>query len=387
MKLFRRVAGLTGPFHLLLPFQTFADGTHPKEQAGAGWGTYVFIAFAGLLVLTAITYFYQKKRLDGLKNVKRPEDRELRQRVSSRANAMRWAWMLFLAGLVLTGAINLVLSQNKDGKVTMDHIHGMGYSKDGQRLMFAAHDGLRIYSQGHWSVGSGEKNDYMGFTVFDQGFYSSGHPAPGSKLKNPFGVVRSLDEGKTVEPLAYYGQIDFHLMTVGYRTQTLYVFNPQANAQMKEAGLYYSKDEGKTWTKSEMNGLTGEPAAIAAHPDQTAVVAIGTVNGAYISKDYGKSFEALLAGKPITSLSFSPKGLLYAGTYSQKQSGLLEIKPESKETRKIGTPRPDNDAVAFIAVNPMADNEISIATFNRQAFISADQGISWVQIVEHGKSK
>lgn len=387
MKMFLRVAGLTVPFHLLLPFQAFADGTHPEEQAGAGWGTYMLLAFASLLVLTLIAYFLQKKRVDGLKNVKRPEDRELRQRLSSRVNVMKWAWILSLTGLVLTGAINLVVSQNKDGKMTMDHIHGIGYSKDGQRLMFAAHDGLRFYSQGHWSVGSGEKNDYMGFTVFDQGFYSSGHPAQGSKLKNPFGVVRSLDEGKTVEPLAYYGQIDFHLMNAGYTTHTLYVYNPQSQPQMKEAGLYYSKDEGKTWMKSEMNGLTGEPAAIAAHPDQASVVVIGTVNGVYISRDDGKTFEALLTGKQITSLSFNSKGRLYVGTYSQKQPGLLEMRPETKETRDISIPQLENDAVAFIAVNPMVDNEISFATFNRQAYMSADQGNSWKQIVKQGKSK
>lgn len=66
----------------------------------------------------------------------------------------------------------------------------------------------------------------------------------------------------------------------------------------------------------------------------------------------------------------------------------LDEKRDERAYRRVHRdPQLEKDAVAYIAVNPMADNEISIATFNRQAYTSADQGSSWKQIVEQGKSK
>src|SRR5687768_622970 len=37
-------------------------------------------------------------------------------------------------------------------EVELPHIHGMGFSADGQSLFVAAHDGLRVFAGGKWSV-------------------------------------------------------------------------------------------------------------------------------------------------------------------------------------------------------------------------------------------
>lgn len=66
--------------------------------------------------------------------------------------------------------------------VELEHIHGMGYSSDGDKLYFASHDGLRVYVQGQWIQPEGEKHDYMVFSMADDRIYSSSHPSPGSNL-------------------------------------------------------------------------------------------------------------------------------------------------------------------------------------------------------------
>lgn len=389
MKRIYRTALFSGAAFFTLPFRVWADGIHPAEkQAGISLGTYVLLAFTILLTAFAIVYALQKKQLDELAAVKRPaaDIRERRVLLTKRVSILRWARLSALIGLLLTGALNMLLSQKSDESVDMTHIHGLGYSQDGEQLMFAAHDGIRILSQGQWTEGAGEKNDYMGFSVMDQGFYSSGHPALGSKMKNPFGIVRSLDGGKTVEPLAYYGEIDFHVMAAGYRSHALYVYNPQPLAQLKEQGIYFSPDEGKTWAKGTASGLSGEVTSIAAHPDQASTVAVGTSTGAYISRDTGKTFEALITGKQITGLSYDLEGKLLAGTYESKKAGLVQIIPDTKTVKEYSIPALSDDAVAFIAVQPKNKQEITFATYNRQAFTTTDGGTNWEHIVENGKS-
>lgn len=373
---------------LALPPKVWADGEHPVEKTGLTGGTYALLAFMLLLIVSAVVYALQKKRLDEAAAVKRPGAEAIahRQRLDSRVRILRWIRMAALAGLILTGLTNVWQSRPSDDSVTMDHIHGLGYSPDGQKLMFAAHDGIKLLSAGHWSAGTGEKHDYMGFSVMDRGFYSSGHPAPGSKLDNPFGIIRSLDEGKSVEPLAFYGEIDFHVMTAGYRSHSLYVFNPQPHSQLKEQGIYVSLDEGKTWTRSKASGLSGEVTGIAAHPDQASTVAVGTRNGAYLSKDAGATFEPLFTGKQITGLSYDLEGNLLAGTYASKKAGLVRIVPDTQAVKEVPIPAFTDDAVAFIAPHPVNKQEISFVTYNRQAYTSTDGGSKWKPVVKDGKS-
>lgn len=348
-------------------------------------GTYMFLAFFILLTVSLALYFLLRNRLDGLNKVKDSESKNIRTNLTKKISILRWVWMISLIGFLLTGVNKFFDSQNNEA-VKLSHFHGMGYSTDGQRLIMAEHHGLMVYASGRWSDGLGDNNDYMGFSMYDQGFYSSGHPPLDSNLKNPFGVIRSLDEGKNLEPLAYYGQIDFHLLTVGYKSHTLYIYNPQSLKEMDQ-GLFYSMDEGKSWVKSEAAGVSGEIKAIVAHPDQSSFVVVGTVKGAYLSKDAGNSFEQIVSDQQITGMSFSSLGTLYVGTYSDSEPELIEINPNTFEIKKIQIPTMIDDAVAFIAVNPLKEQEVALATYNNQVYMSIDGGNAWSQIVEQEKSK
>ncbi|HLO02508.1 MAG TPA: hypothetical protein VK191_05335, partial [Symbiobacteriaceae bacterium] len=182
------------------------------------------------------------------------------------------------AALLALGAIGLlILSACTSASVTVkfDHIHGLGFSADGSRLLIPAHDGLKLYVDGKWQVPEQPKHDYMGFAVTDDGFYSSGHPAPGSKLPEPLGLVKSADGGKTLKMLGLQGQYDFHVMGAGYKNHAVYVFNQVASPQLP-AGLQVSLDDGKSWKRAGAKGLSGAPIQIAVHPTDPKIVAVGT---------------------------------------------------------------------------------------------------------------
>ncbi|MGF9713885.1 hypothetical protein EXW96_18480 [Paenibacillus sp. JMULE4] len=187
------------------------------------------------------------------------------------------------------------------GGTAFTHIHGLGYSSDGKRLLIPALNGLKVYADGKWSDAPGEKHDYMGFSMADNGFYSSGHPAVGSTYKNPMGLIKSTDEGKSITVLALEGEVELHGMSVSYRTHTVYVLNSEPKSKMKHAGLFYSRDEGKTWVNSPMTGLSGQITAFAVHPTQDTIVTIGTTSGAYLSKDNGQTFAAVYTDQPVSA--------------------------------------------------------------------------------------
>src|SRR2546423_10862068 len=88
-----------------------------------------------------------------------------------------------------------------EDSVTLTHVHGLAYSPDGKRLMVPSHHGLAVYESGQWSKAPGPEHDYMGFSTTANYVYSSGHPAPGSGLVNPFGLLCSRDGGKTWQKL------------------------------------------------------------------------------------------------------------------------------------------------------------------------------------------
>ncbi|BDG43446.1 hypothetical protein PcaKH35_17910 [Parageobacillus caldoxylosilyticus] len=112
------------------------------------------------------------------------------------------------------------------------------------------------------------------FPATDDGFYSSGHPEEGSSLGNPLGLVKSFDNGQTLMNLGFYKESDFHYMTVGYKSHTIYVVNHEENKTLGQ-GLFYSKDDGKKWLQSQLNGLPQTAAGtIAAHPTDENMVGI-----------------------------------------------------------------------------------------------------------------
>jgi hypothetical protein len=281
----------------------------------------------------------------------------------------------------------LMLAGTAQAQVTLVHVHGLSYSADGKRLMIPSHFGLAVYENGKWSKAPGPEHDYMGFAATSNALYSSGHPAAGSGLVNPFGLLRSRDGGRTWDKLGLEGESDFHLLATSWHTSAIYVWNAATNSRMSRTGLHYTMTDGLTWKAASAKGVEGDPFAVAVHPDDTKAVALATSKGIYASSDEGESF-AQVAGEQGTAVFFDLDGKhLWYGSYDGKQPRLTRTPLKSGPPTQFKLPPLTQDAVAYIAQNPARHSEYAIATFRRNVYVSKDAGRSWNAIAEAGQTK
>lgn len=271
--------------------------------------------------------------------------------------------------------------------VTLTHVHGFAYSPDGKRLMIPSHHGLAVYEKGKWSKAPGEQHDYMGFSATASNLYSSGHPASGSGLVNPFGLIRSRDGGKTWDKLGLEGEIDFHLLATGWNTNAIYVWNPEPNSRMRKPGLHYTLNEGFAWKLAQAAGLEGDPRALAVHPDNAATVAVASAKGVYLSHDSGGRFAPVAEGAEGLAVFFDLDGKHLWYSAFDGQPRLARAPLGGGAATQVKLPPLSEDAVAYIAQNPTARGEYAIATFGKSVYLSKDAGRSWSQIADRGKAK
>lgn len=279
-----------------------------------------------------------------------------------------------------------ILAACGDAAITLEHVHGLAFSPDGQRLSIPSHHGLAVYSQGRWSKAPGPAHDYMGYSVTRQAIYSSGHPERGSGLVNPFGVIKSSDGGHTWQQLGLQGESDFHLLASGYDSATLYVYNTRPNSRMSAPGLYYSRNDGANWQRAPAQGIGEAPTALAVHPSDHRVVVVATGAGLYLSRDAGQRFRAVIEGEQVVSATFSLDGSsLWFGSYGDAAK-LSRLDLQTREVTALGVPELDEDAVAYLAQNPAQPKEWAMATFKRDVYLSKDAGTTWSAIAKAGQT-
>src|SRR3989440_12734656 len=192
---------------------------------------------------------------------------------------MEMKMQIWTYGVALMLAARTIGTAHAQDSVTLMHVHGLSYSADGKRLMIPSHHGVAIYENGKWSKAPGPQHDYMGFSATAKHLYSSGHPAAGSGLVNPFGLLRSTDGGRTWDKLGLEGESDFHVMATGWNSNAVYVRKAAPNSRMKRPGLHYTLNDGFSWTPASAKGIEGNPYALAVHPDDPKSVAAVTPEG------------------------------------------------------------------------------------------------------------
>lgn len=276
------------------------------------------------------------------------------------------------------------LFQREVEEFSISHIHGLHYNEEERKVIVAAHDGLKEYSNNKWSNIDTMRNDYMGFAATDDGFYSSGHPGQGYDLKNPLGIVRSTDEGKTLDILDLHGEVDFHYMTVGYHTKDIYVFTTESNKKMPTSGFYYSTDQTQSWNSMSLNGVAGTPTSMAASPHESGVISIGTTEGVFISKDYGETFQSLTFDAQISAITMTQNQILYANF---TKGTLYAYNRTSKKDVLINSPQNKNDPILYISSPSKDSSTIVIATEKGSIFLTTNYGETWNEILTEGQSK
>ncbi|MFD2673280.1 F510_1955 family glycosylhydrolase [Marinicrinis sediminis] len=290
--------------------------------------------------------------------------------------------------LILIVVISAILTFYPDKKESMviQHYHGMSYAPDGDQLIVATHDGIRMYRDEDWFVGQGDRHDYMGFSGVNNGFYSSGHPAVDSTLEDPIGIVKGSYDNGELERITLYGEMDFHIMDAGYESHTIYVMNPFPNQQMNQSGLMYSLDQGQTWVASNLSGLTSDVQSLTVHPTDERIVAVATREGLYISSNYGNDFSPLLK-EQVTAIEFASNGTLLAGIYTREGPELVQFDDQMNEVFRMSLPLQKQDAVQYLAQHPEQTDHLVIATYNMNMYKTTDRGSSWKQILDQGTAE
>lgn len=269
--------------------------------------------------------------------------------------------------------------------VTLTHVHGLSYSADGQQLLIPSHNGMAVYTNGRWFMAAGPAHDFMGFSATRDAQYSSGHPAPGSKLTNPFGVIKSRDGGKSWQKMGMEGEADFHTLATSHGTNAVYVINQGPNSRMNEAGIYYTLNDGLKWQRADAKGLPAKVNALAVHPSDARLVAAGADDGLYLSRNSAASFEQPVKGNQVLAASFDLDGKqVWFSAYSGEATLFKMGLKAGASAEAVKLPALTQDAVAYIAQNPNHPGEIAIATFKRNVFLSKDQGGTWTQIAREG---
>ena len=293
---------------------------------------------------------------------------------------------MFVLSLAVS-AVAVAKPAQVDRTVSLHHVHGLAFSADGSRLMIPSHYGLALFENGRWRTATGPVHDYMGFSATRDTLYSSGHPAAESKLVNPFGLIKSRDEGKSWQNLGLEGESDFHILTTSYTTNAVYVVNNAKNSRMNHPGIHHTRNDGMKWIRAAAKGLIGQPTNLAAHPSDPNMVAAGTASGLFLSRNSGESFERLIDGTEVLSTTFDLDGktLLFTSYPGKAALTRIALLPGSK-AEALSLPDLAKDAIAYVTQNPVRRNEIAIASFKRSVFISKDLGRSWKRIAQNGET-
>jgi len=328
--------------------------------------------------------YRDKQTLIGYKDMVSLLKNLFRVRKQKSAAINSWVAIGGILLLLMLGWLVTSCSLQPAASITFPHIHGLAFSADGSQIIVPAHDGFRVYENGAWRIPAEvPARDYMGYSAVDAGFYSSGHPQPGTMEINPMGLVRSEDLGDSLIELGFEGETDFHLMAAGFYNHAIYVINPSPNSEL-QAGLYYSLDDGQTWTPASASGLTAQPYALAVHPTDPNMVAMATGGGLFLSVDYGDSFSLIGPPNPAVAVSFSPFGdSLLFGAEGIYQYGLVE-----NEMTNLGIPALDSgDVILYITISRANSDHMAMATANLDIFYTTDGGDSWQALANNGQAQ
>jgi photosystem II stability/assembly factor-like uncharacterized protein len=305
------------------------------------------------------------------------------------------AWFLkaaIILAVVVVGAYRLEPVSAADKRILkpvasisyqrQNHIHGIGFDSQNQRLFVATHYGIFIWQNNKLFQLGDNRDDFMGFSLHPTNpnvIYTSGHPARGGNM----GVMRSEDGGVTFKKIleGLQGEhVDFHAMTIS-------VANPKILYGWFKGKLYRTKDGGITWGFASARGLPQEgfcfaAPCLAAEAKAEHSVYAGTRQGLLISRDFGETWgpvqtplgafagvgvdpansKRLLAFTQKSGISLSQDG---GKTWQGKNRGL-----------KLA-PREVIFAFAFDAKNP---KQVFAAT-PEGVFRSADGAESWKRIL------
>ncbi len=235
-----------------------------------------------------------------------------------------------VAAIALVGLVIVINATGSDDDApaaeSVSHVHGLGIDATDGVLHVATHNGLyRIPDDGPIDRVSEDRHDFMGFTVAGPDrFLASGHPGIGTdafqELDRPlFGLIESIDGGRTWDPVSLSSEVDFHGLEAVH--ENVYGFDSTSGR------LLVSTDGGTTWDERSTRSI----ADFAVDPADEDHIVASTPEGLAESADGGRSWQAL-EGPPIVFLDWHAErglwGLDAQGTVHRLDGGGWQVVEE-----------------------------------------------------------
>lgn len=235
-------------------------------------------------------------------------------------NATRFLLLAFVISFSI-GVTNQAKAATLD---SVSHIHHLKVV--GNKILVLTHEGLyELVGKNDMELVGKERIDVMGFTSLDNAFLASGHPAVGSKMQNPIGVMKSLDGGLTWKAISLSGKVDFHFLE-GARSD-LY------GADSQTGNLMYSADSGVTWKTLGKNTFKD----IAVSPKKPGTAIAIKDSELHLTQNAFKSTIKINNALQLTQIEWRKSGLYGlsgSSLYKSKNSG----KTWTKQSEFKGTP-------------------------------------------------
>jgi len=242
--------------------------------------------------------------------------------------------------------------------VTLDsvsHIHHVKVIEN--KVLVLTHEGLyELVGKNDMKLVGKDRIDVMGFTSLGKLLFASGHPAIGSKMPNPIGLVKSLDGGLTWKSVSLVGKVDFHFLE-GAGTD-LY------GADSQTGKLMYSSDSGKTWKDLGENTFTD----IAVSPKMSGMAIAIKDSELLLTEQAFKSTTKIKNTLKITQIEWRKSGL-----YGLGGSSLYKSTNSGKTWTKLST---------FKGVPGIlsASDQMMLVTVGSDIYTSNNEGKSFKKI-------
>ena len=229
-----------------------------------------------------------------------PDFRSVRHHhLSKGRRALTVGAVAFIAALSLASCASTPPSTGTDHAAPIQHVHGIIANPSGDGFLLGTHEGI-FTATNDGELGArvpGADFDAMGLTAVGDTLLASGHPGRSTppELGSPnLGIIRSTDNAQTWSPVAFTGEIDFHVLTAGPDGSVYGIASDGA-------GLLVSKDSGGAWTSANDSLF-----ALSLTVDATGRLIASTPDGIKVSSDAGATFSLWEDAPLLAAISVSP---------------------------------------------------------------------------------
>ena len=210
----------------------------------------------------------------------------------SNKKSLRVSFYLF-AIVALLGFSNSASAETLD---SVSHIHHVKVVE--KKVLVLTHEGLfELVKRNEMKLVGKEKIDVMGFSTLGKALLASGHPAVGSTMPNPIGLVKSIDGGLSWKAVSLVGKVDFHFLEGA--GSDLYGADSQSGKFM------YSADSGLTWKILGENNFTD----IAVSPKKSGMAIAIKDSELLLTNNAFKTSSKIKSSLKITQIEWRESGL------------------------------------------------------------------------------